>query len=146
MHEGDDTSAGNDVEVRASLIHGRGIFALRAFRAGETVLRWNLSRILSAEEFATLPAPERKYTHPFAEGKTILVQPPERYVNHSCDSNTVVRDFADVAVRDIAAGEEITSDYSSDGSGSEFACSCGAENCRGSVLTALSPECPRRSS
>ena len=133
MHKDDEIIAGREVEVRASPIHGKGVFAQRAFRAGDTVLRWNLSRILSAEEVASLPAHERKYTHPFAEGKTIFVQPPERYVNHSCDSNTVVREFSDVAVRDIAVGEEITSDYASDGSGSEFACSCGAANCRGRV-------------
>lgn len=122
-----------DVEVKRSPIHGVGVYARRAFAAGEVVLRWDTSRRLTAEELASLPPEERRYTHPFAGETLLLVQPPERYVNHSCDHNTVVRDFCDVAVRRIAAGEEVTSDYAADGSGSEFACSCGAENCRGVV-------------
>jgi len=121
------------VEVRASCIHGRGVFALRAFKAGEVVLRWDVSQTLPREGVASLPEQERVYTHPFDAERVILVRPPERYVNHSCDSNTVVRGFCDVAVRDIAAGEEVTSDYSLDGSGASFACACGAEGCRGSV-------------
>ena len=121
------------MEVRASRIHGRGVFALRAFRAGDIVLRWDVSHILSREDVTSLAERERVYTHPFGADKAILVQPPERYVNHSCDSNTVVRDFSDIAVRYIAAGEEVTSDYSSDGSGASFTCTCGAESCRGLV-------------
>ncbi|MDQ3805377.1 MAG: SET domain-containing protein-lysine N-methyltransferase [Acidobacteriota bacterium] len=128
-----DIRAGRDVEVRGSPIHGLGVYALRAFEAGEVVLRWDVSRRLTVEELASLPEGERRYTHPFDGKTTILVQPPERYVNHSCDNNSVVRDFCDVAVRHIAPGEEVTSDYSADGSGSKFACSCGAVNCRGVV-------------
>ena len=119
--------------MRSSPIHGRGVYARRAFRAGEVVLRWDTSHLLSGAELASLPEPERLYTHPFDEHRVLVVQPPERYVNHSCDSNTAVRDFCDVAVRAIAPGEEVTGDYSSDGSGSKFTCSCGAANCRGTV-------------
>lgn len=125
--------AWQDVEVRGSPIHGAGVYARRAFEAGEVVLRWDVSRRLTARELASLPEEERRYTHPFDAETAVLVQPPERYVNHSCDHNTVVRDFCDVAVRRIAPGEEVTSDYSADGSGSKFACGCGAANCRGAV-------------
>ena len=123
----------DDVEVRRSPIHGLGVYARRAFGAGEIVLRWDTSRRLTAGEAASLPEEERRYTHPLGAGTVLLVQPPERYVNHSCDSNTLVRDFCDVAVRPIAEGEEVTSDYAADGSGSSFACTCGARNCRGVV-------------
>lgn len=121
------------VEVSKSPIHGRGVYARRAFQAGATVMRWDTSHRLTKEESASLPDEERRYTHPFDENTTLVVQPPERYVNHSCDHNTMVRDFCDVAVRDISPGEEITSDYSSDGAGLKFKCSCGARNCRGVV-------------
>jgi SET domain-containing protein len=126
-----DTLVGRDIVVRSSPIHGLGVYARRAYRAGEIVLRWDLARIITREEFATLSAEERRYTHPLGENRILIVQPPERYVNHSCDNNTAVCDYCDVAVRPIGAGEEITSDYSSDGSGSNFTCSCGAPNCRG---------------
>ena len=60
-----------------------------------------------------------------------ILQPPERFVNHSCNNNTIVRNLCDVAVRDIQVGEEITSDYSSSDSGNQsFLCACGAPNCR----------------
>jgi len=127
------TLAGAEVEVRGSPIHGLGVYARRAFEADEVVLRWDTSRRLTAAEAASLPEGERRYTHPFDSETTLLVQPPERYVNHSCDNNTVVRDFCDVAVRRIPAGEEVTSDYAADGSGSRFVCACGARGCRGVV-------------
>jgi len=90
---------------------------VRNFRQGEVVLRWDVTHLIEHEELASMPERGRLYTHPFDENRLIVVQPPERYVNHSCDNNTVVRDFCDVAVRDIDAGEEITSDYTSDGAG-----------------------------
>ena len=122
-----------DVEVRPSRIQGMGLFARRAFGAGETILRWNASRLIPREDFALLSPAEQHYSHPFDDQRLVLVQPPERFVNHSCNNNTVVRDFCDVAIRKIAPGEEITSNYSSDGSRSEFICSCGSQNCRGKV-------------
>ena len=123
----------DDVVIRKSSIHSLGLFAVRDFRAGEIVLRWNLSLLIPKDELILFPEDERKYTHPFDADRILIVQPPERYVNHSCDNNTEVRDFCDVAIKNIAAGEEITSDYSADESGSKFNCTCGAENCRGRV-------------
>lgn len=124
---------GRSVEVRKSSIHGVGVYALRAFKAGEVVLQWDISHIVPNEELNSLSDNELAFTHPLDENKTVIVQPPERYVNHSCDNNTVVRGSCDVAVRDIAPGEEITSDYCSDGAGRKFACLCGAVSCRGTV-------------
>jgi hypothetical protein len=110
-----------------------GLFALRTFATGEVVLRWDLSQLIPKDEFALLSPAEQHYNHPFDEDRLILVQPPERFVNHSCNNNTEVRNFCDLAIRRISPGEEITSSYSSDESGSRFVCSCGSENCRGRV-------------
>jgi SET domain-containing protein len=129
----EDTRIVQELEARPSSIHGSGLFALRVFEAGEIVLRWDVSHLISNEQLSSLTEHERKYTHPFDEKTTILMQAPACLVNHCCDNNTVVRDFCDVAIRRIEAGEEITSDYSSDGSGSGFDCSCGSKNCRGAV-------------
>lgn len=123
------------VEVRQSGIHGRGLYALHEFAPGDVVLRWDTSKLISREEQSLMPLDERKYTHPFDETRMMIVQPPERFVNHSCDNNTVVRDFCDVAIKPIAVGEEITSDYGSDGSGVSFECLCRSQNCRGVVGT-----------
>ena len=110
-----------------------GLYACRRFAPGEVVLRWDLSHTIANDELAVLSEMERRYTHPLDQHRMLVVQPPERFVNHSCNNNTVVRDFCDVAVRHIEAGEEITSDYSLDGSEYEFTCSCGELNCRGKV-------------
>ena len=127
-----------DVEVRGSAIHGTGLFAHRQFRAGEIVLRWKLDHRINASQLATLPVDERKYLHPLDEKTFVILPPPERFVNHSCDNNTAARDFCDVAVRDIRVGEEITSDYAADGAGRSFLCACGAHNCRKFVGSELS--------
>jgi uncharacterized protein len=122
-----------EVEVRQSGIQGRGLYALRAFERGEVVLRWNTSHTIPRDKLFSLSEDERRYTHPLDEQRTMIVQPPERFVNHSCSNNTEVRNFCDVAIRRIDVGEEITSDYGSDGSGVSFACQCGSENCRGII-------------
>ena len=121
------------VEIRRSGIDGLGAFALRPFKRGEVVLRWDISRRVPRGVVSDLPGSEKNYLHPYDEETLVVVQPPERYVNHSCDNNTAVRDFCDVAVRDIRAGEEITSDYEADGAGQRFECRCGAAKCRGSI-------------
>lgn len=58
------------------------------------------------------------------------MQPPERYINHSCYANTVVVGQSDVASRDIPPNTEITSDYI-DIETENFECNCGAVNSRG---------------
>jgi len=123
----------DDVEVRESGIQGRGLYALRAFNAGEMVLRWDLSHTIPNEQVASLTDAERRFTHPLDDKRTLIVQPPERFVNHNCRNNTEVRDFCDIALRRIEVGEEITSDYGSDGFGVRFDCLRGSDNCRGRI-------------
>ena len=118
------------VEIRESEIHGKGLYAKREFQAGELVLRWDLSHTIPNEQVAALPENERRYTHPLDDHRTLIVQSPERFVNHSCDGNTEVRDFCDIAVRRIGVGEEITSDYGLVGAALSFECHCGSEKCR----------------
>jgi uncharacterized protein len=122
-----------EVEVRQSGIQGRGLYALRAFEPGDVVLRWDTSYTVPSDNLLSFSEDERRYMHPLDEQRTMIVQPPERFVNHSCSNNTEVRDFCDVAIRRIEVGEEITSDYGSDGSGVSFKCKCGSENCRGMI-------------
>jgi SET domain-containing protein len=121
------------VEVRQSKIQGRGLYALRSFDPGEVLLRWDLSKTISREQLGSLSPDELRYTHPLDNERVLIVQPPERFVNHSCNNNTEVRDFCDVAVVPIKCGDEITSDYGSDGAAVSFQCQCGSANCRGVI-------------
>jgi len=50
-------------------------------------------------------------------------------MNHSCDPNTYVVGRNDVALRGIAPGEEVTSDYM-DLEAPGSACNCGSAKCR----------------
>lgn len=66
------------------------------------------------------------------------MQPPARYVNHSCNANTYVKNFSDVANRDIKKGEEITGNYSNEEveeiiPRKTVVCKCGSKKCRNAV-------------
>jgi hypothetical protein len=57
------------------------------------------------------------------------------YSNHSCNSNLGMRgEITFVAMRDIAAGEELTHDWcTTDNDIYSVKCKCGAPNCRGTL-------------
>lgn len=123
-----------DVVVKKSGIDGKGVFACRDFRKGEVVVKWDVSRELTLEEVEALPEAERKYVEHF-KGKHILMQGPARFVNHSCNANTLAKDFCDVAIRDIKKGEEITTDYSKTmEKNAVMKCQCGSKNCRKVII------------
>ncbi|MDP3728269.1 MAG: SET domain-containing protein-lysine N-methyltransferase [bacterium] len=120
-----------DVVVKKSSIENLGLFAVRDFKKGEVVLRWDLSHELQKKDIIKLPEKEKKYVS-FHEGKYILIQEPSRYINHSCDANTKAEHFCDIAVRDIKKGEEITADYTEEGDllGKTVPCHCGSKHCK----------------
>lgn len=125
-----------DVDVRSSPIAGRGVFAARAFGAGETILLIDDTRIV---DDAHPLRPERgevaRHQDYLAQGRIVLMAPPERYINSSCDPNTYVITRGGtrhvVALRPIARDEEVTYDYlvNCDG-GVAWECRCGAARCR----------------
>lgn len=59
------------------------------------------------------------------------MQEPEKYTNHSCDSNTKAKNFCDVAIKDIKKGEEITVDYTEALTpGTKMECNCKSKSCK----------------
>ena len=117
-----------NIVVKKSKIQGKGVFADKYFKKGEIVLKWN-PKIITQKESEKLPAKEKHYLE-HQNGQYLLMQPPERYVNHSCDSNTRVKNQCDVAIRNIKKGEEITSTYNNKKSPISFKCKCGTKNCQ----------------
>ncbi len=127
-------------EVKESRIHGKGLFARSAIGRGDVVAvkggyilpaaTWNdLECDLGAAEvqvsndlfIAPVSRDER-------EGSMV-------YLNHSCDPNCAIQgQIVFVAMRDIAAGEELTHDWATtDDLEYELDCNCGSPECRGTV-------------
>src|SRR5829696_3819567 len=111
---------------------GEGVFAIRSFHAGDTVLAGEIERRLPAN-----------HSHATQISLTEYVQLAgfASKVSHSCDPNCGVRindagapDL--VARRTIAAGEEITFDYAMRNYSVDHfpnRCLCGSARCRGTV-------------
>jgi SET domain-containing protein len=141
-------------EVRHSLIHGYGVFALRRIRKGTTVVEYLGDRVshAQADERYKDKSPDDNHTFLFTvDARTVIdagVGGNEaRYINHACDPNcesdTENRRVFIRAIRTIQPGEELSYDYqiqrdSDDAPNVDevYACRCGAEECRGSMLEA----------
>lgn len=117
-----------------------GVFATRPLPRGTLVwVRDPLDQVFTSAEVAAMhPLQEAALRHwTYWEADTdalILLWDHARYTNHSCEANCRSGGYEfEVAVRDIAAGEQLTDDYASFGYAVEFACRCGAPGCRGRV-------------
>jgi len=85
----------NDIIVKKSKIDKKGVFAARDFKKGEVVLKWN-PLPLKKSAINLLPEKEKHYLLK-VKNNSFLMQPPERYVNHSCEANTYVKNQCDIA-------------------------------------------------
>lgn len=117
----------------------KGLFATRPFAPGELLVVWG-GRIITGAELAALPPDKRHWMLQIDEDLFQLTDPSDiggaDYVNHSCDPNAgILGHIALVALKPIAAGEEVCFDYAMTDSTRycEFQCWCGAPNCRGWV-------------
>lgn len=120
----------SSIIVKKSRIHGKGVFARRDIKKGEVVLKWDISHQLKKSEVDKLTAKQKGYVS-YMNKKYVLMQPPAKYVNHSCEPNTLPKNHRDIAIRDIKKGEEITSNYSKESvSGTAMGCKCGSKNCK----------------
>ncbi len=109
--------------VAPSAIHGMGLFAVDAIPKGTPVWRFEagFDREFSPEEFAALPAEAKAHVRWFAyvdrdSGRRVLSGDHTCFMNHAPEPNTdaprdAVAPITTVALRDIAAGEELTCDY-----------------------------------
>lgn len=128
----------NKVEVRESRIKGRGVFATRPIAIGEVVLKIDDSVVISPDDpvLSTLIGSEPDPCDYLPDGTVILMQEPERYINHSCDPNVYVytadtKRFV-LARREIVEGEELVRDYAIGIVGGDWLdCRCGSPKCRG---------------
>ena len=117
------------IEVRDSPTHWKWIFAVKNISSWEIILKWDISHQVEEDKLKTLSAAEKKYICNLGN-KHIYMQEPERYINHSCNPNTKIWEFCDIAIRDIHAWEEITGNYNEVTSEwPEIECNCWSKNC-----------------
>ncbi len=122
--------------IRSSSIHAAGCYTTTPVRKGTRVVEYTGPRIRKA--LADKLYEESPITYLFGVGSRSTVidgHGAAMFLNHSCDPNCETDEIDDrvwiMAIRDIAAGEELTYDYNLyDGDESEAMCNCGAPACR----------------
>jgi hypothetical protein len=113
---------------------GRGLFAAEVIAAGCEILRFT-GPLLTLNEVRANGAGAANALQ-IGVDRYLDLDGPGRFANHSCTPNAgVVDNTRLVALRAIAAGEEIRFDYSTTISdGWTMACRCGSPDCRGLVV------------
>lgn len=123
-----------------STVAGRGLIALEAIPKGEVVAVKG-GHIVTTDELNVLPEhlvnSEVQITNDLhlvaltdVEYEAVML-----FLNHSCEPNVgFAGNVVLVAMRDVQAGEELTTDYALfDDSDEVMDCHCGQPSCRGSV-------------
>jgi SET domain-containing protein len=127
--------------LRSSAIHAAGCYTTHPIRKGTRVLEYDGPRMTKAE--ADTLYEDRVVTYLFGfgdKGHVIDGFGTGMFLNHSCDPNceTVEEDerIFIVAIRNIAAGEELVYEYHLYDSDDACAnCYCGAPQCRGTMFS-----------
>jgi hypothetical protein len=146
------------IEVRNSSVHGRGVFATRRIEKGERIIEYLGDRVSHEEADRRYESKAENDSHTFlfiVDSKTVIDAGVDgndaRFFNHSCNPNceSVVekrRVFIE-ALRSIEPGEEMTYDYQiykeegdPENIDEVFACRCGFEQCRGTMLWPPEPK------
>jgi uncharacterized protein len=119
---------------------GWGVFATQPIPRG--TITWALDVLdqrFTDAQIAAMPSYAQQqletYSYLDRQGLNVLCWDHARFVNHSCAANMLSVGYEfEIAVRDIAAGEELTDDYGTLNPTEPFRCLCGARDCRGQVL------------
>ena len=133
--------------IRSSAIHAAGCYTTTRIPKGKRVAEYTGPRLSKDAADILYEASPITYLFGLGDGTTVIDgHCVAMFINHSCDPNCET-DEEDgrvwiTAIKNIAAGSEITYDYCLYDGGDEPAiCNCGAKNCRGTMYT---PEEVRR--
>lgn len=124
---------------------GEGVFARRALAKGDRILDIEGDRVAHPTRHSIQLGLDLHIECTSAMGADEMRSHfPWRFLNHCCDPNASVVGRSLVARRAIAAGEEITFDYTTTEAAmaEPFPCCCGAARCLGEVrgFLALTPD------
>ena len=123
-----------------SPIAGRGLHAVEHIAAGEVVAVKG-GHVVDSETLQSLPEALQNSEIQIAEGLHLVALSDDEYeavmlfINHSCEPNVgFAGNVVLQAMRDIAPGEELTTDYALfDSPETTMRCSCGTASCRGVI-------------
>jgi uncharacterized protein len=125
--------------IKKSAIEGRGCFSTKPFRRWRKIAEYTGELISSAEakrragrKRLRICGIDHRWSLDGSRGGN-----GTHYINHSCEPNAFMKIVYDhilfIALRDIAAGEEITIDYQETLHSNKKKCVCGAGTCRGTI-------------
>jgi uncharacterized protein len=129
------------LEVRSSSIHGRGCFTTREIKKGTRVLEYTGRRLRRQEANRIYHERPSTYLFVLADGQTVIDGiGMASLVNHSCEPNCEPTEEDEriylCALKDIAAGEELTYNYNLTNSNErEMPCHCDSKKCRGTMYS-----------
>ena len=127
--------------IRSSAIHAAGCYTLTPIRKGARVAEYTGHSLSKDEADACYEESPITYLFGLGDGSIVIDgHSTAMFINHSCDANCETEEKKGrvwiTAIRDIAAGEEITYDYCLyDGGEDEAICNCGAKKCRGTMYS-----------
>ncbi len=127
--------------IRSSAIHAAGCYTTTSVRKGTRVAEYTGRRLSKDEADACYEDQPITYLFGLGDGSIVIDgHCAAMFINHSCNANCETSEEDDrvwiTAIKDIAAGEELTYDYCLyDGGDDEAICNCGAANCRGTMYS-----------
>jgi hypothetical protein len=119
---------------------GMGVFANKSIPKGTiTWVRDEFDLVIPASKFPMIPPLLQKAVDRFSyryNDEYILCWDIARYMNHSCEPSCLGTYDFEIAIRDLAPGEELTDDYSVYCAevGGMFICACDSAHCRRRIL------------
>lgn len=129
--------------VVKKVTNGRGLVATRSFRTGQLIAPIEGKIVTYKEVWAYWEIDERLGANCIRFDEDLFLNPDGHigaFANHSCNPNTGLikrgRKLIIKAIAPIAAGDELTHDYSTFIGKDDvwtMRCNCGEENCRGVV-------------
>ncbi|HXO34194.1 MAG TPA: SET domain-containing protein-lysine N-methyltransferase [Candidatus Acidoferrales bacterium] len=126
--------------IRPSRIHAAGVFTTAPIRKGSRVVEYSGPRLSPEEANRLYDGAARTYLYGLEDGKTVIDgEGMGAYLNHSCDPNCEVDELKNrvwiLAIRKIAAGEELLWDYNLYDDDDPAPCHCGSAKCRGTMYS-----------
>lgn len=118
---------------------GYGLYATAFIPKGTiTYVKDPLELEVSPAQMASFEKPLldaiEKYSYKDERGYMIMSWDMGKYVNHSCDANTMSSGYGfEIAIRDIEIGEQLTDEYGIFNLEEDMICYCGAHNCRKTI-------------